>query len=115
LQQALWAGSRKGPEAFAGGEISTTTRENRYTVEALGESRERNRIHLSQRRLRIVRKRGSDVTVVDFAELMLSSHVFPSAKADNLFRRVREQGQITKENVVLTEAQKRHLSLRRAA
>ena len=58
---------------------------------------------------------GSDVTVVDFAELMLSSHVFPSAKADNLFRRVREQGQITKENVVLTEAQKRHLSLRRAA
>jgi hypothetical protein len=51
----------------------------------------------------------------EFAERMLSSHVFPPVVADNLFRRVHEQGQFTEENVAVTEEQMRFLGLRRAA
>ena len=48
----------------------------------------------------------------EFAELMFASHIFPPTEADNLFRRVREQGQITERSVALTEDQMRFLGLR---
>jgi len=51
---------------------------------------------------------------IEFAELMLSSHVFPPVEADNLFSRVHEKGQITEE-IALTEQQVQFLGLRRAA
>jgi len=50
----------------------------------------------------------------EFAELMLASRIFPPAEVDNLFRRVREQGQITERRVALTEDQMRFLGLRHA-
>jgi hypothetical protein len=50
----------------------------------------------------------------EFAELMLASRIFPPEGADSLFRRVREQGQITERNVVLTEKQMHFLGLRHA-
>jgi hypothetical protein len=48
----------------------------------------------------------------EFAELMLASRIFPWVKTDNLFLRVRELGQITEENVFLTEERIRFLGLR---
>jgi hypothetical protein len=51
----------------------------------------------------------------EFAELMLSSHIFPPEKAGRLFLRLRNQGQITEENVALTEEWIQFLRLRRAA
>jgi hypothetical protein len=48
----------------------------------------------------------------EFAELILSSHVFPPAEADSLFSRVREQGQITNENVPLNDSQMQFLGLK---
>jgi hypothetical protein len=50
----------------------------------------------------------------EFAELMLASRIFPPEEADNLFRRVREQGQIIERNVALTEKQIHFLGLRHA-
>lgn len=50
----------------------------------------------------------------EFAELMLASRIFPPEEADNLFRRVRDQGQITERNVALTEKQMQFLGLRHA-
>jgi len=38
----------------------------------------------------------------EFVELMLHSEVFPPPKAESLVQRVREQGQITEENVAIT-------------
>ncbi len=50
----------------------------------------------------------------EFAELMIASRIFPAEEADSLFRRVREQGQITERNVALTEKQMHFLGLRHA-
>lgn len=47
---------------------------------------------------------------LEFAELMLRSHVFQGEKADGLFRRIHEQGQIT-EDVALTEENMRFFGL----
>jgi hypothetical protein len=49
----------------------------------------------------------------EFAELMLASHVLPPVEAGNLYRRVRDQGQIVEENVALTEGQMQSLGLQR--
>lgn len=46
----------------------------------------------------------------EFVELMLSSHVFPPVKTDGLFDRIHKQGQITEENVPLTEENMQFLS-----
>lgn len=51
----------------------------------------------------------------EFAELMLASHIFPPAMARELYLRVRAQGQITEENVILTDENIRFLELNRAA
>lgn len=50
----------------------------------------------------------------EFAERMLASRIFPAAEADDLFRRIREQGQIIRRGVALTENQMRFLGLRHA-
>src|SRR5256885_3222933 len=70
----------------------------------------------------IMAQRGSEIWRTksfvpgEFAKLMLSSHVFPPAVADNLFRRVQQQvpGPVTEENIALTEEQMQFLGLRRA-
>jgi hypothetical protein len=48
---------------------------------------------------------------IEFAELMLRIHVFPPVKTDGLFLRIHQQGQITEENVALTEENIRFLGL----
>jgi hypothetical protein len=50
----------------------------------------------------------------EFAELILASHIFSPTEGDKLFRRVREQGQITEPNVAITEGQVQVLGLRDA-
>lgn len=51
----------------------------------------------------------------EFAELVLASRVFPPTVATKLYVRVRAQGQITEENVILTEENITFLGLLRAA
>lgn len=49
-----------------------------------------------------------------FAELMIASHIFSPVKADSLYRRLRELGQITEENVSLTTERMQFLGLLRS-
>ncbi|MGA7631865.1 MAG: hypothetical protein WCB11_13965 [Terriglobales bacterium] len=51
----------------------------------------------------------------EFAEMMLASHIFPPTMARELYLRVRAEGHVTEENVILTDENIRFLGLNRAA